>query len=155
MTWPIDSSLFGVPAPVPPGSAAEQPTQPGLRVLVIDDDTDIRELMRRLLTRHGHTALLAESGQKGLDLLATPPLPDMVILDQNMPGLTGSQTLKRIRELHPSLPVLIASGQPDIEEMPEFRYPAVGFVAKPCGVAELMAKMAAASSQVAPRPPAD
>lgn len=140
-----------VPAPLPPAPPPVASGSPEpLRVLVIDDDRDIRDLMRRILERHGHVPILAESGQQGLDALASPPPPDLVVLDQNMPGLTGAQTLARIRSTHPDLPVLIASGQPDIEDMEEFRYPFVGFVAKPCSVAELLEKMAAASASGAP-----
>jgi CheY-like chemotaxis protein len=58
----------------------------------------------------GHTTAIAGSGQEALEVLAGGEAFDLVILDQNMPGLSGTRTLERIRERWPELPVIIGTG---------------------------------------------
>jgi CheY-like chemotaxis protein len=60
-----------------------------------------------------------------------------------MPGLTGAQTLERIRCLHPELPILISSGQPGIEEWECFKRPKVGVISKPFTMQEIVTKLIA------------
>jgi len=73
---------------------------------------------REALLRYGYEVVTAENGRQALTLLAEfPDQFDLVILDLVMPGLTGQETLARIRELNPVLPVLISSGYvPQTEE---------------------------------------
>ena len=59
-----------------------------------------------------------------------------------MPGMNGIQTMERLRALHPGLPILISSGQPDIEEWPCFQQPNMGVISKPFELNELLAKLA-------------
>jgi CheY-like chemotaxis protein len=68
--------------------------------------------------------------------------PDLVILDQNMPGMNGTQTMERIRALLPAMPILISSGQPDIEDWECFKRPRVGVISKPFNLEEIRAKLA-------------
>src|SRR5947207_14429382 len=72
------------------------------RVLVVDDDDDIRTLVVELLQRSGLEVDQAEDGRAGLRAFHQSP-PDLVVLDVSMPGLDGWQTLERIRDL-PDVP---------------------------------------------------
>jgi CheY-like chemotaxis protein len=74
-------------------------------------------------------------------------MPDIVLLDLNMPGMDGIETLRRIRAMRPDLPVLIVSGQPGILEWDCFKQPKVGVLPKPFSLKELLNKLA----QAAPR----
>jgi len=107
-----------------PASGTEASPQPGeaglpapgarLRVLVADDDPLIREATAGMLTALGHAPTLAASGEEALDHLEAGLAPDVLVLDQNMPGLGGAATLARIRERWPDLPVLLASGSLEV-----------------------------------------
>ncbi|MDR3670251.1 MAG: ATP-binding protein [Holophaga sp.] len=132
-----------IPAPAPSADVpAAAPSLKALTVILVDDDEDVRFLMTRMLKRAGVRQVKTfAAGDAALDYLRTGELPDLVILDQNMPGLNGSQTLERIRARFPHLPVLISSGQPDIEAWPCFRLPGVGVISKPFTLEEIQAKL--------------
>jgi len=84
-----------------------------LKVLVVDDDELIQSSMAAILGVLGHDATVVPCGEAALALLAAGMQPDVVILDVNMPGLGGILTLARIRESHPRLRVLLATGRAD------------------------------------------
>jgi len=133
-----------IPAPVQdvaPGAAP--PLLDALSVFLVDDDEDVRFLMARMLRRAGVRGVRAFAGGAAVlaGLRAEAP-PDLVILDQNMPGMTGIQTLERIRETWPELPVLISSGQPDIEQWPCFQASRVAVISKPFNLEEIHGKLA-------------
>jgi DNA-binding NtrC family response regulator len=114
-----------------------------MKVFLVDDDEDVRFLMTRMLNKAGVRQVKTFPGGKDvLEDLHSGDLPDVIILDQNMPGLNGIRTLGLIRQLHPDLPVLISSGQPDIEECPDFKQPKVGVISKPFTFAEVQEKLA-------------
>ena len=129
-----------------PGStpSPERPlsSQGSLNVLLVDDDEDVRFLMARMLKNAGHRVQSLASGEGALRSLGAGPLPDLIILDQNMPGMSGVQTLEKIRALRSDVPILISSGQPDIEEWACFKQPKVGVISKPFEMEELLVKMA-------------
>jgi len=81
-------------------------------------------------------------GKEALECLCNGETPDLVILDQNMPGINGVQTLAQIRGLRPDLPILISSGQPDIHEWACFQQPNVAVISKPFDMEEIKAKLA-------------
>jgi two-component system nitrogen regulation response regulator NtrX len=78
------------------------------RILVVDDDTAIRDMMRMILEYEGYECLLAGSGQEGLQIIERES-PDLVFLDVKMPGLDGLEVLSRVRGTHETLPVVIVS----------------------------------------------
>ncbi|MDR3669599.1 MAG: response regulator [Holophaga sp.] len=121
--------------------AAPKPCPVPRKVLLVDDDEDVRFLMGRMLKKAGvlHVATAA-GGEDALASLAVD-LPDLVILDQNMPGMSGVQALGRIRELHPDLPVLFSSGQPDLHEWGALEQERVAVIAKPFTVADIQARL--------------
>jgi DNA-binding NtrC family response regulator len=87
------------------------------KVLVIDDEQGIRDLLDTLLRRKGYDVVLAESGRKGLECFRRER-PDVVVLDLKMPGMDGLAILQQVRSLNPTLPVIIltGAGTPEMEQ---------------------------------------
>jgi len=112
------------------------------RILVVDDDSDIRELVRTLLERAGHDVVEAADGRAGLRELHAPPA-DLVILDVTMPELDGWATLERIRDVS-GVPVLMLTARADeLERVRGLTGGADDSVAKPFGRQELVARVQA------------
>ncbi len=93
------------PAPEPPPA----PSGP-LRILMVDDDPLILSTIPDLLEALGHAVDTAPSGGEALVRIRSADDLDLVILDLNMPGMNGVETLKALRQLRPRLPVLMATG---------------------------------------------
>jgi DNA-binding response OmpR family regulator len=111
-------------------------------VLVVDDDADIRALVRALLERAGHGVREAADGREGLRALHAWR-PDLVVLDATMPGLDGWTTLERIRELS-DVPVLMLSARStELDKVRGLKAGADDYVAKPFGRQELLARVEA------------
>jgi CheY-like chemotaxis protein len=114
-----------------------------LNVFLVDDDEDVRYLMAQMLKEAGVRIVKTFSGgEEVLASLCSGELPDLIILDQNMPGMNGTQTFMRIRGLHPEMPILISSGQPDIEEWDCLKLPKMGVISKPFDLEEIQTKLA-------------
>jgi DNA-binding response OmpR family regulator len=112
------------------------------RVLVIDDEADVRSLLCDLLADQGHAVAEARDGTEGLRVLYDAH-PDLVVLDLGLPRLDGWQTLERIRELS-DVPVLILSSRGgELEKVRGLRGGADDYVVKPFGSAELLARVEA------------
>ena len=82
-------------------------------VLVIDDEEPVRQVAAEILTYLGYSVLTAPSGDQAIETVKSGACPDVVLLDLIMPGLNGAQTLVKLRELEPDLPVLISTGYAD------------------------------------------
>jgi DNA-binding response OmpR family regulator len=78
------------------------------KILVVDDEESIRELYRAELADEGYDVDLAADGRQALRRLDAFK-PDLVTLDIKMPGIDGIETLKRIREKNPTIPVILVS----------------------------------------------
>ena len=83
-------------------------------VLVVDDEHVVRLVMRRFLQRSGWNVAEAESAEQALALLDGAVVPDLVICDLNLPGLTGAELCQRITERQPTLAsrLVLTSGDP-------------------------------------------
>lgn len=79
------------------------------RMLVIDDDPGVREVLKLALVLEGFDVVEAESGDVAV-AAATTHAFDVAITDLKMPGMSGLETLAALRQIDPSLPVIIASG---------------------------------------------
>ena len=79
------------------------------KILVIDDEQGIRDLLDTLLRRKGYDVVLADNGQKGLELFRRER-PDVLVLDLKMPGMGGLTVLQEIRSFNPKQPVVILTG---------------------------------------------
>lgn len=80
-----------------------------LRILVVDDEASIRELLSRQLMREGRKVLVANDGRMAIELFRRER-PDITILDLNMPGLDGIAVLKAIRAIDAKATVMIFTG---------------------------------------------
>ena len=87
----------------------EEETKTKLKILVVDDDENIREVLSDLLLLEGHEILLAEDGEQAL-LIFEEILPDVVITDLGMPGISGWEVARRIKSIDPSKKVIVISG---------------------------------------------
>jgi DNA-binding response OmpR family regulator len=112
------------------------------RILVIDDDADIRLLLRELLERAGYLVDEAEDGKSGLrQLFANAPA--LVILDVTMPDMDGYQTLERIRDLSEVPVLMLTARSQELEKVRGLSAGADDYVAKPFGRQELLARVQA------------
>jgi DNA-binding response OmpR family regulator len=110
------------------------------RILVVDDDDDIRGLVRNLLERAGHEVSEAPDGRAGLRELYERS-PDLVILDVAMPGLDGWSTLERIRELTDVPVLMLTARDAELERVRGLQSGADDYVVKPFGRQELVARV--------------
>lgn len=78
-------------------------------ILFIDDDTAIRDAVELFLTTSGFTVAVAESGRAGIALYQSCK-PDLIVTDLLMPDMEGIETIMRLRELDPAVPILAISG---------------------------------------------
>ena len=116
--------------------------EPSIRILVVDDDEDIRLLLRGLLERAGFTVDEADGGRAALRALyATPPA--LVLLDVSMPELDGYQTLERIRDLSDVPVIMLTARTQELEKVRGLSAGADDYVAKPFGRQELLARVQA------------
>jgi len=83
-------------------------------ILVVDDERSILESLRDILEDEGYSVRCVESGEEALRLVEESP-PDLVLLDIWLPGLDGMKVLERLRQEHPTLPVVMISGHGTIE----------------------------------------
>jgi two-component system KDP operon response regulator KdpE len=113
------------------------------KVLVIDDEAQIRRFLRAGYELHGLSVIEAENAAAGLRA-ATMNTPDLIILDLNLPDLDGSEVLERIRSWS-NVPVIALSIQSDEREKVRLlKLGADDYVVKPFGISELLARTEAA-----------
>jgi PAS domain S-box-containing protein len=80
------------------------------RVLVVDDDPLVAAGTAMMLEDMGHSTVVAASAREALVLLEAEQLPDLVVTDHAMPGMTGLELAEHLRREHPALPVVLATG---------------------------------------------
>ena len=135
-----------------PGSALQ--SDRSLTILLVDDDDLIRESAVPLLEVIGHKVTEAATGARAIQLLEDGLAVDLVILDMNMPGLSGAETLPRLLSLRPGLPVIMASGYSDDEISPLLEgRPSVTSIRKPYSLKEIQLKIANLQLQPTPETP--
>ena len=123
-------------------------SQPELRILVVDDESAIRRALRPPLLELGFQVAEASRGEEALQLLRSATF-DAVLLDVNMPGVGGIETLRRIRSFAPRLPILMLTVRDQEEEKVEaLDLGADDYVTKPFSTRELIARIRAAVRRV-------
>ncbi len=127
----------------------DPPTEPKLRVLSVDDDPSMLEILRRTLGRYGFSTTGTTSPRHALELIEADDGLDLVILDVDMPEMSGLELLRRLGDLRPGLPVVMVTGDASAETaVAALRAGAFNYVTKdhlgdPASVAHLMRRAAA------------
>jgi two-component system KDP operon response regulator KdpE len=112
-------------------------------VLVVDDEPQLRRVMRTTLTDLGYTVIDAKTGEEALQTLRETQ-PDLILLDLNMPGIGGLETCRAIRESS-EVPIIILSVRnTEREKVQALDAGADDYVTKPFGIQELLARIRAA-----------
>ncbi len=136
----IPAKLVNGPwVPARPGESSR--LRAAMRILVVDDERSLRELLAIVLRREGHDVLLAENGKMALAALARGPV-DLLISDIKMPDMSGVDVLRAAKEADPGLPAIMmtafASTETAVEAM---RLGACDYLIKPFDVDELKLKV--------------
>lgn len=114
-----------------------------MRVLVVDDETMLAELLAQVLSRSGWEAKTAPDGFTAIRT-AEKWQPDVVVLDIMMPGLDGFEVLARLRKLYPQLPVLFLTAKDSVEDrVAGLRAGGDDYVTKPYSLDEVQARLEA------------
>jgi PAS domain S-box-containing protein len=112
----------------------------GETILLADDEQNVRDLMRKVLTLRGYKVLLARDGLEAIDIYqSTKDAIDLVILDMMMPNLSGRDAYKRLKEINPAVKVIFCSGYGlDHKAMEELQNKGAGFIHKPFALEQLI-----------------
>ncbi|MGB7987577.1 MAG: response regulator, partial [Terracidiphilus sp.] len=122
--------------------------QPAIRILIVDDESAIRRALRPPLMELGFQVMEASRGEEALQTLRSSVF-DAVLLDVNMPGIGGIETLRRIRAFAPRLPVLVLTVRDQEEDKVEaLELGADDYVTKPFSTRELIARIRSAVRRV-------
>ena len=121
-----------------------QPTKPAATILVVDDEPLNRKVLRELLTYQNYIILEAESGEQAFQILASKPLPDIVLLDVMLEDMTGYDICKKIRESYSliEMPVLFITVNNSIRDISHaFSVGGNDYVTKPFEAEEVRARV--------------
>ena len=120
------------------------------KVLVVDDNHHMRQILCEVLKDQGYTITTVKSGEDAIDLLHARHF-DIVITDLNMGRLNGIDVLKKTKELSPHTRVIIATGNSDVTYAIEaLRYNADDYLLKPFRMADLLERMSICLGRVFP-----
>lgn len=125
---PVTAALVSDPAPSVKFVAK--------RVLVVDDDPDVRQFLSSSLETLGFDVRTAEDAERGLAILEEVK-PDILVVDFAMPGMNGAQMARVVRQRRPNLPIIFASGYSETEEIEGAVGKSAVLLRKPFGVSEL------------------
>lgn len=114
------------------------------KILIIEDDTDINNLLARIMRRQGHEAVQAFSGTEGKLRLELEGY-DLLLLDLMLPGMMGEELIGEIRRTDPDLPIIVLSAKSGLEDRVEvLELGADDYLVKPFAAAEVAARVAGA-----------
>ncbi len=111
-------------------------------VLVVDDEPDVLRLVQTVLARDGHNVLTAANGERALERARKGDLPDLLVTDVVMPGLSGPMVAERLVQQIPGLKVLFISAFEDRQVVRRFVHDAgYELISKPFQIEELSTKV--------------
>ncbi len=115
------------------------------RILIVDDDPNTLEILRRWLAREGYETISVDNGPACLETVATQPV-DVIVLDVMMPGMDGLQVCEKLRE-HPewrTIPIMLLTAKDDIETRSQGMLLGVSeYLTKPVNKLDLFARLQA------------
>ena len=119
-----------------------------IKLLLVDDESDVTKLLNMRLSRRGFCCTIASSGEEALSCLNNESF-HVVIMDVKMPGIGGVEALRRMQESFPQLPVILLSGHADMETaVNAMQGGAFGYLMKPVDFNELLYKIEDACAQL-------
>ncbi|MDO9070185.1 MAG: sigma-54 dependent transcriptional regulator, partial [Deltaproteobacteria bacterium] len=108
-------------------------------ILIVDDDAQLRQSFEKLLNAEGHTVKTASSGEAAISLVKAA-VPDLVIMDVRMPGMSGLEAFRAIHEIEPKLPVIIMTAYSTTDTAIEAtKLGAFEYVLKPPEIPDILA----------------
>ena len=111
------------------------------KVLLVDDEDIFREATARQLSVRGFTVQTADCGEAALELVKNDP-PEVVVLDQEMPGMHGSETFIAIKKLNPLVEVIMLTGNTSVDNALELmKLGTFDYLMKPVNIDELLYKI--------------
>ena len=121
------------------------------RVLVVDDEADVRQSIRLTLTRANYDVVEAEDGEKAIQTIRSdenPLLVDVIICDMVMPKVHGMEAIAYFRSQFPGVPVIVLTGHPNIENVNElFKQGVADYLVKPIPPEKLLGAVEKAVQQ--------
>ena len=122
-------------------SASHPAASPAIRVLVVEDEPQMQVILRDNLEFEGYEAIAAETGEKALALVAQVQ-PDVILLDVMLPGISGYQVCRKLRESGVGAPIIIITARnTEIDRVLGLELGADDYVGKPFSVQEVMARV--------------
>ena len=112
-------------------------------VLIVDDELEIREMLKQIFTLEGYIVYTAKDGKEALDKVSAPAVPDLILLDVNMPQMDGYEVCECIRE-YVNCPILFLTARIEEEDKVRgFRAGGDDYIEKPFSMVELKERVAA------------
>ena len=135
--------LSGQRAPAPPREALKIDSLRGTEtVLVVDDETNIRKLLSRILRQNGYKVLLAQDGREAVKIFSEYRREvDLVILDMITPNMSGAEVYRLLKQIRDDIRIIICSGYSADTQTQELLENTQGFIQKPYRVDELLTKV--------------
>lgn len=128
-------------------SKPKQPKANGMHILFADDEPQLQKLMGTELPRMGYRVTVCPDGQTAVDVLSKEPI-DCLLVDLDMPGMSGIEVIARAREIRPEIEAVIMTGKPSQETAIEaLRHGTFDYLMKPCRLAEISALMGRVSER--------
>ena len=122
-----------------------------MRVLLVEDDASIAAPLTKGLTREGFEVERAVRGAAALERLATPPAPDIVLLDLGLPDVDGFEVCRRLRAAS-DVPIIVVTARgEEVDRVIGLELGADDYIVKPFGFRELLARIRAVTRRRAPR----
>jgi len=118
-------------------------------ILVVDDEPQIRRVLRATLSTHGYEIAEAKTGEEALEWMRKE-LPDLVLLDMNMPGMGGVEACREIRRASDAPIIMLTVRNSERDKVAALDAGADDYVVKPFGIEELLARIRAALRRYAP-----
>jgi DNA-binding NtrC family response regulator len=113
-----------------------------VNLLLVDDEASFVEVMSRRLLQRGFAVATACSAEEALKRLQEDKATDVVVLDVRMPGMDGIEAVRRIKERHPLIEVVMLTGHATLDSAIEaIKRGAFGYLMKPCHMEDLMTKV--------------